>query len=169
MGVFGGKEEIMSRFNPAHPESIWHSGTFNGTDLVMAAGLAALEILDLPAIERINALGVDLRKGFTDAINRMAIKCKVTGFGSLSQVHWTNKPLLNARDCAQTISNAGELQVLLHLEMMNRGIYSAPRGAFTISTPMTKKEAKRTIEAFSGTLELLKPYIAKELPHLLMS
>jgi glutamate-1-semialdehyde 2,1-aminomutase len=62
---------------------------------------------------------------------------------------------------------AWELAGLFHLEMLNRGVFSAPRGMFVLSTPMTESEIDTVIEAFSRTLALLKPYITHTLPHLL--
>ena len=62
---------------------------------------------------------------------------------------------------------AGELPGLLHLAMINRGIYAAKRGMFAISTPMTGEDIDKTVEAFAGALEMLKPYIVETLPHLI--
>ena len=44
VGAFGGRQEIMKLFDPDQPESISHSGTFNGNHLTMAAGLTTLEV-----------------------------------------------------------------------------------------------------------------------------
>jgi hypothetical protein len=75
--------------------------------------------------------------------------------------------LNNARDSARALAAAGPLPGLLHLEMMNRGVYSAKRGMFVVSTPMAEVEADKAAAAFGGALEMLKPYIAARLPHLI--
>jgi glutamate-1-semialdehyde 2,1-aminomutase len=169
VGGFGGRADIMSQFDPALPKFIWHSGTFSGTNLVMAAGLASLKALTQSAIDRINALGEQLREGFSEAFRGLGIRGQVTGIGSIAQVHWDDSRIENARDCARIARAAGRLPALLHMEMINRGFYSANRGVYFISTPMTKREIKRAIEAFEGTLGVLKPYVAEETPHLLIT
>ena len=60
-----------------------------------------------------------------------------------------------------------ELQKLVHLELMNRGIYTAKRGEFVVSTPMSEADIDTTIEGLKGTFELLKPYIEENASHLL--
>ena len=167
VGAFGGRADIMALFDPGHPQAILHSGTFNAANVVMAAGLAAMEALDQPAIDRINALGERLKSGFNGALEQAGLRGQVTGIGSLNQIHWHDGPINNARDSFRAMSAAGELPGLLHLEMMNRGIYSAKRGMVIVSTPMTEADVDQAITAFAGSLELLKPYIADRLPRLI--
>ena len=59
------------------------------------------------------------------------------------------------------------MSLLLHLEMLNQGIHSAPRGMFIVSTAMTDREIDRAVEAFENCLDVFKPYIMEELPGLL--
>jgi len=166
-GAFGGRADIMAIFDPAHPRAITHSGTFNAANMVMAAGLRALEALDQPAIDRINSLGGRLKAGFQNAFQEAGIRGQVTGIGSLNQIHWCDDPPQNARDAASALRGAGKLPGLVHLEMINRGIYSAKRGMFVISTPMSEVEIDKTVAAFAGTLDRLKPYIAARHPRLI--
>jgi glutamate-1-semialdehyde 2,1-aminomutase len=165
-GAFGGKAEIMAIFDPAHPRAITHSGTFNAANMVMVAGLCALKALDQPTIDRINSLGEQLRTGFQNAFIKAGIRGQVTGIGSLNQVHWCGAPPQHARDTARAMADAGQLPALLHLELINRGIYSAKRGMFIVSTPMSEVEIDKTVAAFAGALDMLKPYIAARHPQL---
>ena len=165
-GAFGGRADIMAIFDPAHPQAIIHSGTFNAANMVMAAGLAALNALDQPAIDGINRLGDRLRAGFQNAFIKAGLRGQVTGIGSLNQVHWCDTALQNARDAARAMVGAGQLPGLLHLALINRGIYSAKRGMFIISTPMSEVEIDKTVAAFADTLDMLKPYIAARHPQL---
>jgi hypothetical protein len=52
---------------------------------------------------------------------------------------------------------------------MNRGIFCATRGLFSISTPMTEKEVDQAITAVGETLQLLKPHAAQVAPHLIVA
>jgi glutamate-1-semialdehyde 2,1-aminomutase len=167
VGAFGGRADIMARFDPAHPQALFHSGTFNAANMVMAAGLSALKALDKAAIDRINALGERLKDGFNDAFKQIGLRGQVTGIGSLNQVHWCDGTLDNARETGRALAAAGELPGLLHLEMMNRGVYSAKRGMVVISTPMTDAAIDRATASFAGALDMLKPYIAARFPQLI--
>ena len=167
VGAFGGRKEYMKRFDPAHPQTIGHSGTFNGNNVTMAAGVATLQNFDQTTIDRINKLGERLRRGFNQAFEAAGIKGQATGMGSLLQVHWRDGEIVSPRDAFLGMKSAAELPKLLHLELMNRGVFSAPRGAYNISTPMTEKEVDQALEAFGATLEILKPYATEETPHLI--
>lgn len=167
IGAFGGKRTFMERFDPANPKLLYHTGTFYAQEISMAAGMASLNALDQPAIDRINLLGEKLRDGFTAAFARHGIKGQALGIGSLIMVHWTQEKITNVDDAHRALKLAGELPRLLHLEMVNQGIYAAPRGMFCISTPMTTADVDEAIRAFDATLGILKPYIAEKAPHLL--
>ena len=167
IGAFGGRKDIMSRFDPAHEDPIFHSGTFNGNNITLAAGMAAMRLYDRAAVTRLNQLGDRLRDGFTAALKDIALKGCISGLGSLLQVHWQERKPANARDSIVGLTKAGELPRLIHLEMMNRGVYAAGRGMFALSTPMTQEDIDQAVVSFRETLSILKPYIADMTPHLL--
>jgi len=167
IGAFGGRQDIMSRFDPAHKERIFHSGTFNGNNITLAAGMAAMTLFDQAAVTRLNQLGDRLRDGFTAALKETGLKGCVSGLGSLLQVHWRDRKPADAIESIVGLTNAGELPGLVHLEMMNRGVYSAGRGMFALSTPMTLADIDKAVVCFRETLTMLKPYIADTTPHLL--
>lgn len=167
VGAVGGRKDIMELFSPAHPHPVFHSGTFNGNNITLAAGLATLELYNEEAVVQLNDLGDRLRDGFKKALQNSGIKAQVTGMGSLLMVHWREEKPKTARDAYAALLPAWDLAGLFHLEMLNRGVFSASRGMFVLSTPMTESEINTVIEAFNGTLARLKPYIADTLPHLL--
>jgi glutamate-1-semialdehyde 2,1-aminomutase len=167
VGAFGGRKEIMEIFDPGHPRRLEHGGTFNGNNVAMAAGLSTLEMLDDHSIQRINALGDRLREGFRRALINAGIRGQITGLGSLIGVHWGETAPKAARGAALMKASAGELPNLLHKAMLNEGIFSAPRGLYAISTPMTEKEIDQAVTGFEASLERIKPYIESHLEHLL--
>jgi glutamate-1-semialdehyde 2,1-aminomutase len=167
IGAFGGRKEVMSPYNPDHPRYLVHSGTFFGSNITMVAGLAAMTAYDRNAIGSINRLGDRLRDGFERAFDKAGIMGRVTGLGSLIHVHWGGGEINNALDARRCLKLAGELPRFVHIEMMNRGIYAASRGLYCISTPMSEVEIDLAIEAFKGTLDLLKPCITETYPYLL--
>jgi glutamate-1-semialdehyde 2,1-aminomutase len=157
----------MSRFDPAHEDPIFHSGTFNGNNITLAAGMAAMALYNQAAVTRLNQLGDRLRDGFTDALKAAGLNGCVSGMGSLLQLHWRDQKPVNATDSIVGLTKAGELPRLVHLEMMNRGVYSAGRGMFALSTPMTHGDIDKAVASFKETLTILKPYIQDTTPHLL--
>jgi glutamate-1-semialdehyde 2,1-aminomutase len=167
IGAFGGRKDIMSLFDPAHEDPVFHSGTFNGNNITLAAGLAAMTLYDQAAAKRLNQLGDRLRDGFQAALNETALRGCVSGLGSLLQLHWRDQKPVNATDSMVGYTKAGELPRLVHLEMMNRGVYSAGRGMFALSTPMTQADIDKAVASFRKTLSMLRPYIADTTPHLL--
>jgi glutamate-1-semialdehyde 2,1-aminomutase len=167
VGAFGGKRAIMEQFNPERPNHLAHSGTFNGHSATMAAGIASLRLLDQAAINQINALGDMLARGFDDAFAEAGIRGSTTSVGSLVQVHWRSGPITNMADVGAGFSAAGDLPTLLHLELMNRGLYAAARGEYNISTVMHEADITRAVDTFSAALQVLKPYVVEVYPALM--
>jgi glutamate-1-semialdehyde 2,1-aminomutase len=168
VGALGGKRDIMMQFDPARQDRILHSGTFNGHSVTMAAGIASLQNLPQTEIDRINALGDKLAAGFDDAFAEAGIVGQTTHVGSLIQVHWRGGEIFNMGDIAEGFRNAGELPYLLHLAMLNRGIYSAARGEYNISTVVNETNVNRAITTFNESLHELKPHIAEKYPALIV-
>ena len=163
VGAFGGRREIMRLFSPLEG-GMSQSGTFNGNPLTMAAGLAAMQALTRERIAHCNALGNRLADGFRAAFEEAEIQGQVTGLGSLLNVHFVAGPVRNYRD---TASADQELYRLLHLALLNRGIFAAKRGMFNPSTVMTEADVDQAVIAFKDALLELKPYIEESSPHLL--
>jgi glutamate-1-semialdehyde 2,1-aminomutase len=167
IGAFGGRAEIMGLYDPARPNGFHHSGTFNGNPLTMAAGVASVKALTPQAIEHINQLGAVLRRGMDEAFAEAGIRGYATGEGSLAYVHWTAARITSAADVVRWKQRAAELPRLLHMELLNQGVFAANRGLFNLSTPMTDKEINQALAAFCAALFRLKPYVADHAPHLL--
>lgn len=168
IGAFGGDRALMERFDPANPKLLYHTGTFYAQEIGMAAGIASLQNLDQDTIDRINALGTRLRDGFNRSFAGHGIRGQTLGIGSLAMVHWTQEKISAVSHAQGALKAAAALPRLLHLEMINHGIYAAPRGMFCISTPMTEADVNEAMQAFDATLETLKPYMAERTPHLLL-
>jgi len=167
IGAFGGRKEIMSMYDPANPSGYQHSGTFNGHNVIMSAGIAALELLDTTAIEHINSLGERLQCGINKAFETAGISGFATRAGSLLNVHWTNKPVTDAIDVVMWKKQASDLPRMFHMELLNRGVFFGNRGLFNISTPMTTTDIDQTVEKIGDTLMYLKPYVQEKAPHLI--
>lgn len=167
LGAFGGRQEIMAPFDPTHPQTIPHNGTFNGNNVAMAAGLATMKAYGAGEVAQINELGQRLKDGFNRAFQAAGVKARAAGLGSIIPIHWSEGEIRTARDAVAAQEAARTLPKLLHMEMMNRGIFSAPRGQFTVSTPMTAREIDTAVDVLAQSLEMVKPYMVEHTPHLL--
>jgi glutamate-1-semialdehyde 2,1-aminomutase len=168
VGAFGGRADIMAQFSPAAGAGyLFHSGTFNGNNITMTAGVAAMNLLNQEAIDRINRLGDCLAAGINALFGSMSIRAQCLGYGSLQQIQWTDEPVITLRDAARAGQGIGRLRELLHLALLNRGVYTSNRGMFCISTPMAEGEIDFALAALQGALQSLKPYIAEAAPRLL--
>src|SRR5581483_2302813 len=79
-GAFGGRADLMGRFDPSRPDALQHGGTFNNDVLTMAAGAAGLtRVLTEAEIARLNGLGDRLR----NRLNAIGAEFCATGLGSL--------------------------------------------------------------------------------------
>ena len=168
VGAFGGRADIMRQFDPnGGAGSLYHSGTFNGNNMTMRAGATSMKRLDAVAIARLNRLGEGFGAGVKALFDSLGIRAQCLGYGSLQQIQWTDAPLLTLRDAARAGEGLGTLRELLHLELMNRGVYTSNRGMFCLSTPMRRAEIDLALAALEGALRTLRPYMRTVAPRLL--
>ena len=167
VGAFGGRAEVMAVFDPASPRALGHGGTFNGNGITLAAGLATLEAYDQAACDRLNGLGERCRQGFEKALASQGIKAALSGQGSLLALHWGEGEPVNARGAVLGARAHAPLYQLLHLSLVNRGIHTAARGMYVLSTAMGEGDVDRAVEAFGESLGTLRPVIEEGWPNLL--
>lgn len=166
LAAFGGRREIMAPFDPTHARTIPHNGTFNGNNITMAAGLATMKEYGAEQVESVNELGQRLKNGLNAAFEAAGVRIRAVGTGSIIRLHWSDGKITTAREAVAAQEKAHALPKLLHLEMMNRGIFSAPRCQFAISTPMVEKEIDAAVAAMSQSLAVVKSYVEEDTPHL---
>lgn len=163
VGAFGGRKEIMD-FCSAQSQKVYHSGTFNGNPVTAIAGITTLEQFSAEEITRINNLGESISKGIRGIFAKLGIKGQVTGLGSLWNLHFSQEPVVDGKTAMEANK---DIQRLLHLALMERGIFVSSRTSISTCTPMTKKEIERAIEAVDDALAELKPYIEQIWPELI--
>jgi glutamate-1-semialdehyde 2,1-aminomutase len=149
VGAFGGREDIMSMFDPNRPNPLWQSGTFNGNAITMVAGIAAMEHYPAVEVARINALGDRLRDGFNAALREAGLPGVATGYGSFVGVHFADGPVRNYRDAA---NGDQQLKRLTHLALLMEGVFCAPRLMFAVSTAMDEDVIDEVVLAMRRAL-----------------
>ena len=166
IGVFGGKEEIMNIF--CHEKTaapLYHSGTFNGYETLMQAGYAALSKYDEKAVAYINNLGDRLQKGLLQSFKENGLNIQSNHIGSLLNIHFVNEAITTSE---QVLKSEEQLHTLMHLSMLNRGVFSIPRGLFILSCAMTEDDIYFLIEKIDETFKELLPLIQEKYKHLLL-
>jgi len=157
-GAFGGLAELMAAFDPRRADAVSHAGTFNNNVISMAAGLAGLRDVFTPAeAERLFAAGEALRGRLNAAAQQRRLPVQALGVGSIIGLHFKRGAIRRPQDewprdklAAETIS---KLHALLHLELIERGVYTARRGYMTLSLPMTPGDVDAAVAAYEAALD----------------
>jgi glutamate-1-semialdehyde 2,1-aminomutase len=163
-GAFGGRRDLMERFDPDRKDTIGHAGTFNNNVLSMAAGLAGLtQVFTADEAKRINALGETMRTRLQAVADKHNAPLQVTGVGSLMTVHLSDRPVRSPRD-AHPHDDAREnlmaaARKLYHLDMIAAGQYLARRGFIALSLPMRETDIDRFVEATDEFLAIRAPVL----------
>ena len=140
-GAFGGRSDLMSRFDPSRPDALPHAGTFNNAVLTMAAGAAGLRVYTATEVARLNALGDRPR----ERVNAIGGGLCAIGYGSLVGIHFATPPIRRASD----LPKDPELQALLYFHLLEQGYSFARRGFVALSLPMDEDD----VDGFADAVE----------------
>ena len=159
VAAYGMSPEVADRIRATAP---WEDadvggigGTLAGYALSMAAARAALgEVLTAAAFERMLPLAARWERGVQHAIDRHAAPWSVTRLGARAEYHFMPQP---PRDGADQIAHAdAELERLLHLWVMNRGVLMTPFHNMALMSPVTTAaDVDRHTSAFNEALATL--------------
>jgi len=138
-GAFGGRREIMERYDPRRPNPLAHAGTFNNNVLTMHAGVAVLSKLLTPErLSDLNERGEALRSELNRVFSAHGAPMAATGLGSIMTI----QP-------GPTVQEPLKLRSLLYHDLLRRGFYLAERGFLALSFAVSQAE----ITAFVGAVE----------------
>jgi glutamate-1-semialdehyde 2,1-aminomutase len=146
LAAFGGRADVMSVFDARRSGSISHGGTFNGSPVAAAAGLATLRELTLATYGRLDDLGERLRSRVAATIETERLDARVTVVGSLFQVFSGT----GAGATAFASGHAGEPS--LFLALLVDGFYIAPRGMGAIPAIATESDVDHLGDAIGRAL-----------------
>ena len=151
VGAFGGRAEVMAVFDPKRSGGVSHSGTFNGNNATMVAGLEAMRLWTPLAIARLDHLGARLRGGLQRELDARGVNGHVQGMGSLSHVHYCTGPVRSYRDALRSPKHCARL---MHLGLLTRGYLWASRGMTALNTAITEAEIDGLCAAFGEVLDV---------------
>jgi glutamate-1-semialdehyde 2,1-aminomutase len=143
-GAFGGRADIMARYDPRRFDAWPHAGTFNNNVLSMAAGAAGLSRIFTP--EAADAL-FERGEAVRSRLNRAGgdLNMQWTGRGSLMTVHFQRSTISRASD----IRPDHGLRELFFFDMLASGFYLARRGMVALSLEIGGDE----IDGFCDAVE----------------
>jgi len=153
VGAFGGRAEIMDQLAPLGP--VYQAGTLSGNPLAMAAGIAALRLLDEEnPYARLDALGRQIRDALLAATRAKGIAAQVPQCGSMFSLFFNPAPV---RDYATALQSDGKLYARLFHTALDRGVYLAPSAyeAAFLSTAHAGPAIDRACEILTQAIQEL--------------
>ena len=141
--VYGVSEDIANRFDalldPAHPVVVGIGGTLSGNALSLRAVRTMLEnVITEKNYEYMFAIAERLEEGIRATIDRHNLPWHVSRMGARVEYGHTVKPRRTAREVEA--STDGELEQLLHLYCLNRGVMITPFHNMMLTSPSTTTE-----------------------------
>jgi glutamate-1-semialdehyde 2,1-aminomutase len=130
-------------------------GTLAGNALSLAAARATLtEVLTDAAFEHMIGLGERFERGVAQQISAQGLPWSVTRLGCRAEYMFSPSPPRTGGEAAAAIDH--ELDALLHLYMLNRGVLLTPFHMMALMSPATSEaHVDRHTEAFGqATAEL---------------
>lgn len=122
VGAYGGKAEIMDCVAPDGP--VYQAGTLSGNPLAMAAGIAALRILQKPGFyEALEAKAVAYAERLIEVADRVGISVQLNQVGSMMTSFFTGSKVT---DFSSAMLADTAMYAKHYRQMLAGGIYLAP-------------------------------------------
>jgi glutamate-1-semialdehyde 2,1-aminomutase len=153
VGAFGGRAEIMDCLAPEGP--VYQAGTLSGNPLAMAAGIAALKLLDDDAVYvRLARLGAKIQSAVSAALAQKGLPGQVPQTGSMWCTYFTETPV---RDLTTAQTTNAAVFGRYFQAALSRGVYLPPSAfeACFISTAHEGAAIDRACEILSDVIHTL--------------
>ncbi|NPV62298.1 MAG: glutamate-1-semialdehyde 2,1-aminomutase [Methanotrichaceae archaeon] len=150
VGVFGGRRDLMEQVAPAG--AIYQAGTFNGSPVSLAAGMATLDVLEREKIlDRVNAAADGMRKALRDIVEDLCPGYSVVGIASMFKVFFGPEP----HDYASALRCDKAGYFSFFRRMLESGVFLTPSQYETdfLSAAHTPEVIEATLEAFKSNLK----------------
>lgn len=154
IGAVGGRRDLMELLTPRHGGlHLFHSGTFNGHPLALAAGRASLRVLREPGVyERLAGITGKLRRGMESILAAHGVAGTTVGQGSVFNLVLTDHPIRSYRDVATGDSPARRA---LDQALIGLGVFSKPLNRFSLSIAHTEADIDFTLDRFQQACDVL--------------
>jgi glutamate-1-semialdehyde 2,1-aminomutase len=145
IGAYGGHQEIMKWIAPQGP--VYQAGTLSGNPLAVAAGIAALKVLNKAAnYAKLERMTAKLVSGLRKAAEYACVPVQINSIGSMFTVFFASAPVTNFETAKA--SDTKRYAKFFHA-MLQGGVYFPPSQfeACFLSLAHTGRDIKDTIEA----------------------
>ena len=150
VGAVGGRAEVMDVFDPRGGKPrVPHGGTFNANPVTMAAGLAAMRLMDERAFARLDELGSKLRSGVEACLERAGVSGAITGMGSLFRLHAAARTFVDYRSAVVTKEEQARFDALFR-RLLDHGVLISPTGLGCLSTAVGESEVEYFLEVLNA-------------------
>ncbi len=153
VGAFGGKAEVMNHLAPEGP--VYQAGTLSGNPLAMAAGIAALDVLEKEnPYPRLTQMGQRLASGLSEIADAAGIPLQTPQVGSMLCLFFSQSPIQNYE---QAIATETARFKTLFRHALEHGIYLPPSPFETcfLSAAHGYKEIDRALDILGEGIKAL--------------
>lgn len=157
LGALVGRRDLMSLTVPRAgraPDTatpyVFHGGTYNGTPIALAAGLATLNILEEPGVlDGLDARAAQLRDGLAAIASRHGAPLQVLGRGSVVDFYFADGAVRTSRDVW-----ASDLprRRALDYRLLAAGVYNAPVHRYHLSLAHSEADVAITLDRIERAL-----------------
>jgi len=148
MGAVVGRRAVMEHFAPKSRPYVFHGGTYNGTPMALAAGIALLNLLEEPGVyDRLLAAAERMRAALRDLFAKHGTAAQVIGRGAAFDFYFTEEPIRSAREIAASdLATREQLDYLL----FEAGLYNSPLHRFHVSLAHSDSDFDRMLDALQS-------------------
>ena len=172
VGAVGGKKEIMMQSaataksdvfavgdnSSKTKDVVFHSGTYNGHPVVLAAGLETITMLEEGLLDILFSHTMYLRKRLEKLYASYHIDMQTIGVGSIFNIVFTKLPIKNYRDMWKADT---AFRQAIDMELLKLGVYLKPLNRYSMSTAHTIDDIERTVQAHEKALNIVLDKIYK--------
>jgi glutamate-1-semialdehyde 2,1-aminomutase len=150
IGIFGGRSDLMEQVAPSG--GIYQAGTFNGSPVSLASGMATLDVLEKEnVLAKLNGIGDEMRKDLQEIVDDLKLGYSVVGIASMFKIFFGPEPHNYGQ--ALKCDKAGYLAFFRR--MLDSGVFLTPSQYETdfISAAHSEEVIETTLEAFRSCLK----------------
>ncbi|MCX6669518.1 MAG: glutamate-1-semialdehyde 2,1-aminomutase [Methanothrix sp.] len=150
IGIFGGKRSLMEQVAPSG--GIYQAGTFNGSPVSLAAGMATLDVLEKEKVlERLNAVGDSMREALQEMVEDLKLGYSVVGIASMFKIFFGPEP----HNYTEALKCDKSGYLAFFRRMLASGVFLTPSQYETdfISCAHSEEVIQATLEAFRSCLK----------------
>ena len=123
---------------------VFHGGTYNGTPIALAAGLATLNVLEEPGVmATLDRRASQLREGIAAIGARHGLPLQVLGRGSVADFYFSERAIASSRDVWN--SDLARRRAVDY-RLLAAGIYNAPVHRYHLSLAHTEGDIALTLD-----------------------